>query len=269
MESDRVVPLGLNRSSSSTCLSFTGEDLRAEVDLAGFDGSLTASAAASGFSAGLRSGISAFSSETVRLRVARVFWVMEAARVVLVVFAFSSSVGLEPLVRTLETCVIFLGDRGAWVVGVLARVCLVGRAANADLGLAAGAFCVSCCAPTAFGDAGRFGCAAALVVLVVRVGSGSTVSFRFDRVARVAVDLGSSASSSAWSGCALSSSRSGSGFLDRVVIAFGAVETAFAVDAAVARLTGLLRNVRLASCFFGSSVCPVRAPRRVATMFAV
>lgn len=155
------------------------------------------------------------------------------------------------------------------MVGVLARVCLVGRAANADLGLAAEASWVSCCAPIAFVDAGRFGCAAALVVLVVRVGAVPTVSLRFDRVARVAAGLGSSASSSACSGCASSSSGSGSGFFDRVVLAFGAVETAFAVDAAVARLIGFLRNVRLASCCSGSSVCPVRAPLRVATMVAV
>lgn len=169
---------------------------------------------------------------------------------------------------------IFLGDRGACETGVLARVCLVGRAASAGLALVVGTSLVSCATSTFLFETVRFGGAVALAVLVVRAGSGSIVSARFDRVARVVVALGSSASSSIGSCCAVSSSGSGSDFFDRVALVFGpvaaafVVDAAFAVDAAVARRTGFLRNVRLASCCSGSSVCPVRAPRRVATMLA-
>ena len=78
---------------------------------------------------GLSSGTSAFSSDTVRLR--REFCVTEAARVAGAGFCFSSWPAFALRVRALEICVIFLGDRGAWAAGTFARVCLVGRAAEA------------------------------------------------------------------------------------------------------------------------------------------
>jgi hypothetical protein len=200
-----------------------------------------------------------------------------AARVFVAGFAFSSSKEFAPLVRTLETCVIFFGDNGDCTAGVLARVCLAGLAASVGLVLAAGACCVSCGSSADFVVAvlvDRFGGGAGFVVLVFRVGSGATVSAFFALVARVVMGLGASSmlcNSSSPSSC--SGSTTSVALVDlvaRVARVFGAGAAAvFAVVDAVARLTGFLRSVKLASSVCGSSAGPVRAPRRVATIFAV
>jgi hypothetical protein len=56
--------------------------------------------------------MSAFSSETARLRDVRDACAAGTGRVLCAGFAFSSSVTFAPLVRALETCVIFLGESG-------------------------------------------------------------------------------------------------------------------------------------------------------------
>ena len=201
-----------------------------------------------------------------------------AARVFVAGFAFSSSVEFAPLVRTLETCVIFFGDNGDCAAGVLARVCRAGFATSVGLALAAGACCVSCGSSVGFAVAvlvDRFGsgAGAGFVVLVFRVGSGATVSAFFALVARVVVGFGASSvicNSSSPSSCSGSTASAAFvAFVARVARAFGAGAAVFAAVDAVARLTGFLRSVKLASSVCTSSAGPVRAPRRVATIFAV
>jgi hypothetical protein len=141
---------------------------------------------------------SAFSSDTARLRVVRDCRVTVAARVLVAGFGFSSCAEFAPLVRTLETCVIFFGESGDCAAGVLARVCRAGFAANVGLVLATGAswvFCGSSVGFTVVVLVDRFGCGAGCVVLVLRVGSGATVSAFFALVARVVVGFGSAGAS--------------------------------------------------------------------------
>jgi hypothetical protein len=228
-------------------------------------------------SAGFESAISAFSSDTARMRVVRGCLVTVAARVLAAGFAFSSSVEFVPLVRTLETCVIFLGDNGDCTAGVLARVCrATGFAASVGLAVAAEACLGSCGSSDDFAVAvlvDRFGGGADFVVLVFRVGSGATVSAFFALVARVVVGFGASSmicNSSSSSSCSGSTASAALvAFVARVARVLGAGAAVFAVVDAVARLTGFLRSVKLASSFCTSSAGPVRAPRRVATIFAV
>jgi hypothetical protein len=173
--------------------------------------------------------------------------------------------------------VIFLGDNGDCTAGVLARVCrATGFAASVGLVVAAEACLVSCGSSDGFAVAvlvARFGSGAAFVVLVFRVGSGATVSAFFALVARVVVGFGASStlcnSSSSFSCSGSTTSAAFVAFVARVARVFGACAAVFAVVDAVARLTGFLRSVKLASSVCGSSAGPVRAPLRVATIFAV
>jgi hypothetical protein len=157
----------------------------------------------------------------------------------------------------------------------LARVCLAGRAARAGFVVAAGADCdsfVDLLDCTGAVLVARFGCGVGFADLVLRIDSGSTVSALFDRVVRLALDSGSCDASCGCAGPASSSSWSSVVFFDRVALGFGAgceVLAAVAAVAAVARLTGFLRSVRLASWWSGCSVWSVRAPRRVATIISV
>jgi hypothetical protein len=134
------------------------------------------------------------------------------------------------------------------------RVCLAGRAANVGFAVAAGADCASCisCAVslgfTATVLVVRFGCAADFADLVARLGSGSTVSALFDRVARFVIGSASSCASCGFCDIASSSSSSFPGFLERVTLVrvVGCdVFAAVAAVAAVARLTGFFRSARL------------------------
>jgi hypothetical protein len=180
--------------------------------------------------------------------------------------------------------VIFLGDNGDCTAGVLVRVCrATGFAASVGLAVAAEACLGSCGSSDNFAVAvlvDRFGGGADFVVLVFRVGSGATVSAFFALVARVVVGFGASSmicNSSSSSSCSGSTASAALvAFVARVArvlgagaAVFGAGAAVFAVVDAVARLTGFLRSVKLASSFCTSSAGPVRAPRRVATIFAV
>ena len=150
-------------------------------------------------STGINSGIPAFSSETARFRDVRDVCVAGTGRVLRVGFTCSSSATFAPLVRALETCVIFLGESGDEATGALARVCLAGRAANVGFVVAAaGAGFGSCAVPVDCAGATlvvRFGCGMGFAAFVLRLGSGSTVSALFDRVVRLAVASGSTGAS--------------------------------------------------------------------------
>jgi hypothetical protein len=187
--------------------------------------------------------------------------------------------------------VIFLGDNGDCTAGVLVRVCrATGFAASVGLAVAAEACLGSCGSSDDFAVAvlvDRFGGGADFVVLVFRVGSGATVSAFFALVARVVVGFGASSmicnssSSSSCSGSTASAALvafvarvarvlgAGAAVFGAGAAVFGAGAAVFAVVDAVARLTGFLRSVKLVSSFCTSSAGPVRAPRRVATIFAV